>query len=75
MDTKLSLADAIHPDELGEECDTFPTTQPPNIVKIRYDRLRSVAGRVQMVVGDLAAQGRGCSLCLLGEILGQLHCS
>ncbi|KAG0459388.1 hypothetical protein HPP92_022516 [Vanilla planifolia] len=57
MDTKLSLADAIHPDELGEECDTFPTTQPPNIVKIRYDRLRSVAGRVQMVVGDLAAQG------------------
>ncbi|XP_008783369.1 FT-interacting protein 3-like [Phoenix dactylifera] len=57
MDTKLSHAEFTHPDELDEEFDTFPTSRPPNIVRMRYDRLRSVAGRVQTVVGDLATQG------------------
>ncbi|KAK1266837.1 C2 and GRAM domain-containing protein [Acorus gramineus] len=57
MDTRLSHADAVHPDELDEEFDTFPTSRPPNIVRMRYDRLRSVAGRIQTVVGDLATQG------------------
>ncbi|KAJ6952465.1 FT-interacting protein 3-like [Populus alba x Populus x berolinensis] len=46
MDTRLSQADSAHPDELDEEFDSM-----------RYDRLRSVAGRVQTVVGDLASQG------------------
>ncbi|KAM0932360.1 putative C2 domain, phosphoribosyltransferase, C2 domain superfamily [Dioscorea sansibarensis] len=57
MDTRLSHADTAHPDELDEEFDTFPTSRPPDIVRMRYDRLRSVAGRIQTVVGDLATQG------------------
>ncbi|KAI3980710.1 hypothetical protein MKX01_025275 [Papaver californicum] len=57
MDTRLSLADNVHPDELDEEFDTFPTSRPNDIVRMRYDRLRSVAGRIQTVVGDLATQG------------------
>ncbi|XP_057547890.1 FT-interacting protein 3 [Amaranthus tricolor] len=57
MDTRLSHADSAHPDELDEEFDTFPTSKPPDIVRMRYDRLRSIAGRIQTVVGDLATQG------------------
>ncbi|KAK8478010.1 hypothetical protein V6N13_000562 [Hibiscus sabdariffa] len=57
MDTRLSHADAAHPDERDEEFDTFPTSRPSDIVRMRYDRLRSIAGRVQTVIGDLATQG------------------
>ncbi|XP_073045140.1 FT-interacting protein 3-like [Primulina eburnea] len=57
MNTKLSFADAVHPDELDEEFDTFPTSRGSEHVRMRYDRLRSVAGRIQMVVGDIASQG------------------
>ncbi|KAH7837386.1 hypothetical protein Vadar_013261 [Vaccinium darrowii] len=57
MDTKLSWAEAVHPDELDEEFDTFPSSKPNDAVRMRYDRLRSVAGRIQSVVGDLATQG------------------
>ncbi|XP_010557779.1 PREDICTED: FT-interacting protein 1 [Tarenaya hassleriana] len=57
MDTKLSWAEAIGPDELDEEFDTFPTSRSPDLVRMRYDRLRSVAGRIQTVVGDIATQG------------------
>lgn len=57
MDTKLSCAEGAIPDELDEEFDTFPTTKPQDVVKMRYDRLRSVAGRIQTVVGDIATQG------------------
>ncbi|KAK9751056.1 hypothetical protein RND81_02G238300 [Saponaria officinalis] len=57
MDIKLSWAEAVHPDELDEEFDTFPTSRQHEIVRMRYDRLRSVAGRIQTVVGDLATQG------------------
>lgn len=57
MNTKLSFADAVHPDELDEEFDTFPTTRGSELVRTRYDRLRSVAGRIQVVVGDIASQG------------------
>eukprot|EP00268_Persea_americana_P030067 TRINITY_DN2910_c0_g1_i3.p1 TRINITY_DN2910_c0_g1~~TRINITY_DN2910_c0_g1_i3.p1 ORF type:complete len:775 (-),score=124.91 TRINITY_DN2910_c0_g1_i3:313-2637(-) len=57
MDTRLSHAESVHPDELDEEFDTFPTSRPADIVRMRYDRLRSVAGRIQTVVGDLATQG------------------
>ncbi|PWA46512.1 hypothetical protein CTI12_AA507970 [Artemisia annua] len=57
MDTRLSCADNAHPDELDEEFDTFPTSRHPDIVRMRYDRLRSIAGRIQTVVGDLATQG------------------
>lgn len=57
MDTRLSHAENVHPDELDEEFDTFPTSRPPEIVRDRYNRLRNVAGRIQTVVGDLATQG------------------
>ncbi|MED6198841.1 hypothetical protein PIB30_070318 [Stylosanthes scabra] len=53
MDIQLSFADSAHPDELDEEFDTFPTTCSDSIVRMRYDRLRSIAGRLQSVVGDL----------------------
>ncbi|KAI5671522.1 hypothetical protein M9H77_11886 [Catharanthus roseus] len=57
MDTKISWAEAVHPDELDEEFDTFPTSKPQDVIRMRYDRLRSVAGRIQTVVGDMATQG------------------
>ncbi|OWM73476.1 FT-interacting protein 3 [Punica granatum] len=57
MDIHLSHAHAAHPDELDEEFDSFPTSRPADLVRMRYDRLRSIAGRVQTVVGDLATQG------------------
>ncbi|KAF9597863.1 hypothetical protein IFM89_021948 [Coptis chinensis] len=57
MDIRLSWAEAVHPDELDEEFDSFPTSKGHDIVRMRYDRLRSVAGRIQTVVGDIATQG------------------
>lgn len=57
MDTKVSWAEAVNPDELDEEFDTFPSSRPNDIARLRYDRLRTVAGRIQTVVGDIATQG------------------
>ncbi|CAH8306352.1 unnamed protein product [Eruca vesicaria subsp. sativa] len=58
MDTRLSFADNIHPEELNEEFDTFPySSQDPAVVKLRYERLRGIASRAQTVVGDIAGQG------------------
>lgn len=57
MNTKLSQAEAVLSDELDEEFDSFPTSRGPDVVRMRYDRLRSVAGRIQTVVGDVATQG------------------
>lgn len=57
MDVKLSLPDTVVPDELEEEFDSFPTSQQAETLKIRYDRVRSVASRIQALMGDLATQG------------------
>ncbi|KAJ6962437.1 hypothetical protein NC652_001178 [Populus alba x Populus x berolinensis] len=57
MNTKISQAEVVHPDELDEEFDTFPTSRSPELVRMRYDRLRSVSGRIQTVLGDIATQG------------------
>lgn len=57
MNTRISYADAVYPDELEEEFDTFPTSRSHDIVRVRYDRLRTVAGRIQSVLGDVASQG------------------
>ena len=57
MDMKLSYAEGVHPDELDEEFDSFPTSRSAEVVRMRYDRLRSVAGRIQTVIGDMATQG------------------
>ncbi|OMO57595.1 C2 calcium-dependent membrane targeting [Corchorus capsularis] len=56
MDTTLSLIDSTHSDELDEEFDTFPSSKNGEVLKRRYDRLRSVAGRMMTIVGDLATQ-------------------
>lgn len=57
MDPRVSHVDAVGPDELDEEFDGFPTTRSPDVVRIRYDRLRALAGRAQTLLGDVAAQG------------------
>ena len=57
MDIKLSLADSANADELDEELDTFPSSRQGDVVRMRYDRLRSIAGRAMIMVGELATQG------------------
>ncbi|XP_047312152.1 protein QUIRKY-like [Impatiens glandulifera] len=57
MDARLSQAEAVDPDELDEEFDTIPSSRPPELLRMRYDRLRMLAGRVQTVLGDIATQG------------------
>ncbi|KAK3161132.1 hypothetical protein QOZ80_1BG0072470 [Eleusine coracana subsp. coracana] len=54
MDARLSQADTVDGDELEEEFDPVP---PPEVLRVRYERLRTLAGRVQRVMGDVAAQG------------------
>ncbi|PON37161.1 Phosphoribosyltransferase [Trema orientale] len=57
MDPRLSHVDAVGHDELDEEFDGFPSGRAPDVVRIRYDRLRALAGRAQTLLGDVAAQG------------------
>ncbi|KAL0360041.1 UNVERIFIED_CONTAM: FT-interacting protein 4 [Sesamum radiatum] len=59
MDAWLSQAEDAQPDELQEEFEPFPTSRSlsTDIVRMRYDRMRTVAGRVQTVTSDLAMQG------------------
>ncbi|KAG0490634.1 hypothetical protein HPP92_007497 [Vanilla planifolia] len=57
MDARLSQADTVEGDELDEEFDGMPSGRPSEVVRMRYDRLRTLAARVQTVMGDMAAQG------------------
>ncbi|XP_074263306.1 multiple C2 domain and transmembrane region protein 5-like [Silene latifolia] len=57
MDTRISYADIAVADELDEEFDSFPTSKGASVVRMRYDRLRSIGAKVQSVLGDIAAQG------------------
>ncbi|XP_060204692.1 protein QUIRKY [Lycium barbarum] len=57
MDTRISQSETVDPDELDEEFDTMPSSKPPEIIRMRYDRLRILAARVQTVLGDFATQG------------------
>lgn len=57
MDPRFSYVDAVGPDELDEEFDGFPTTRSADQIRIRYDRLRALAGRAQTLLGDVASQG------------------
>jgi hypothetical protein len=59
VNLRLSFLDpgTVNPDELDEEFDTEKTSQSSDdVVRLRYDRLRHVAGRTQTVMGDLATQ-------------------
>ncbi|CAN4110415.1 unnamed protein product [Withania somnifera] len=57
MDIKLSQAERVPWDELDEEFDTLPTSRNNDVVRMRYDRLRSIGSRMQAIAGDLANQG------------------
>ncbi|XP_071720760.1 FT-interacting protein 3-like [Rutidosis leptorrhynchoides] len=57
MDIKLSHGDKLIGDELDEEFDTFPSSKNGDVLRMRYDRLRSVGSRIQTVIGDMATQG------------------
>lgn len=57
MDLRISYVDGVSLDELDEEFDGLPTTRSAEQVRIRYDRLRALAGRAQTLLGDVAAQG------------------
>ncbi|XP_077247954.1 C2 calcium/lipid-binding plant phosphoribosyltransferase family protein [Tasmannia lanceolata] len=57
IDPRLSYVDAVGPDELDEEFDTFPASCAAEKLRTRYDRLRALAGRAQTLLGDVAAQG------------------
>ncbi|CAO2820946.1 unnamed protein product [Amaranthus hypochondriacus] len=56
MDPRISCVDVVTNDELDEEFDGLPTTRSPDVVRIRYDRLRALAGRAQLFLGDMATQ-------------------
>ncbi|XP_065853724.1 multiple C2 domain and transmembrane region protein 16 [Euphorbia lathyris] len=57
FDPKISLADTVDREELDEEFDTMPSNRGPDIVRARYDKLRTLGVRVQKVLGDFATQG------------------
>ncbi|GAU44574.1 hypothetical protein TSUD_139470 [Trifolium subterraneum] len=57
MDPRMSYVDNVSLDELDEEFDGFPTMRSVEMVRIRYDRVRALAGRAQCLIGDVAAQG------------------
>ncbi|XP_059434795.1 FT-interacting protein 3-like [Corylus avellana] len=58
LDTRLSGADSTNEEELDEEFDSFPSRKTGHeVIRRRYDRLRGIAGRMQVVLGDLATQG------------------
>nr|CAD1818760.1 unnamed protein product [Ananas comosus var. bracteatus] len=57
MNTKISHVHGVSPDDLDEEFDLFPTTQRPEVVRSRYDRLRFIAGMMQKTLGEFATQG------------------
>ncbi|XP_050370719.1 FT-interacting protein 3-like [Argentina anserina] len=58
INTKLSIASNITLEDLAEEFDRFPSEQT-NIIelKMRYDKLRSLGGKIQTLLGDIANQG------------------
>ncbi|CDP10672.1 unnamed protein product [Coffea canephora] len=68
LDAQLSLTEAVDEDELDEEVDTFPTSRPIDLVRMRYTRLRSVAGLIQTSLEDVAMQGeRALSMVSWGD--------
>ena len=57
IDVSLSHAVSVLPDELDEEFDTLPTSRSSDLVRMRYDRLRSIGAKIQAVVDNVVSQG------------------
>lgn len=57
FDPKISLAEVVDMEELDEEFDAVPSTRSSEVVRVRYDKLRTLGARVQTVLGDFATQG------------------
>ncbi|KAL2344387.1 hypothetical protein Fmac_005672 [Flemingia macrophylla] len=70
VDPRMSYMDMVSLDELDEEFDGFPTTRAAEVVRIRYDKVRALAGRAQTLLGDRRRgedpSGCDCSLPLSG---------
>ncbi|WOL06071.1 FT-interacting protein 1-like [Canna indica] len=64
MNTMISQVEEVNLDELDEEFDTYPTSRSQEMLRMRYDRLRQVALKIQMAVGDMATQGERVHLLL-----------
>ncbi|CAK7323727.1 unnamed protein product [Dovyalis caffra] len=56
LDTKLSQVETENVLDFGEELDSFPTSAPPDVLRLRYDILRSTGYRIESAVGNLATQ-------------------
>ncbi|KAK8313514.1 hypothetical protein V6Z11_D01G113400 [Gossypium hirsutum] len=56
IDVNLSVVGSVTADELDEEFDTFPSSRQFDVLQMRYDRLRSIVGRVVTVISDIATQ-------------------
>ncbi|VVB02960.1 unnamed protein product [Arabis nemorensis] len=53
-DVALSRVSSTAQCDIDEELDTYPSSRPPAIVSVRYDRLRRVAGALQTRFGDVS---------------------
>ncbi|MBA0788197.1 hypothetical protein Gotri_026378, partial [Gossypium trilobum] len=56
IDVNLLIAGSMTAYELDEEFDTFSSSRQFDVLGMRYDRLRSIAGRVVTVISDTATQ-------------------
>ncbi|KAK1297303.1 hypothetical protein QJS10_CPB15g02148 [Acorus calamus] len=54
---RLSAVEVVGPDELDEEFDGVPSGRDAEVVRARYDRLRTLGGWAQVVLGELAGHG------------------
>ncbi|KAL4586063.1 hypothetical protein LXL04_010694 [Taraxacum kok-saghyz] len=50
INPRLPSTDGVDPNDLDEEFDTVPSSRSSEVVRYRYDRLRSVAGKIQSVL-------------------------
>ncbi|TYI95632.1 hypothetical protein E1A91_D01G010800v1 [Gossypium mustelinum] len=65
IDVNLSVAGSVTADELDEEFDTFPSSRQFDVLRMRYDRLRSIAGRIVTVISDIATQVESLKIFLI----------
>ncbi|KAK1310139.1 hypothetical protein QJS10_CPA08g00078 [Acorus calamus] len=54
---RLSAVEAVGADELDEEFDGVPSGRDAEVVRVRYDRLRTLGGWAQAALGEVAGHG------------------